>query len=85
MIKQCPSKLNVVADRFRRQSVVRLMNPLLVIVLSIGIKFSLKIGSIPEKEAIKVLTPNRTNQSFNERMRRRRIGNTLDLLYVENS
>ena len=61
------------------------MSPLLVVVLFEGIKFSLKVGSIPEKEAIKVLTPNRTNQSFNERMRRRRIGNTLDLLYVENS
>ncbi len=28
------------------------MNPLLVVVLSEGVKFSLNIGSIPEKEAI---------------------------------
>ena len=59
------------------------MNPLLVVVLSECIKFSLKVGSIPEKEAIKVLTPNRTNQSFDAWMRRRRIGNALDFLDVK--
>ncbi len=61
------------------------MNPLLVVVLPEGIKFSLKVGSIPKKEAIKVLTPNRTNQSLDERMRCRCIGDTLDFLYIENS
>ncbi len=59
MIKQYASRLNIVADRFS-QSVERLMDPLLVVVLSESIKFLLKVGHIPEKEAIKVLTPNRT-------------------------
>ena len=59
------------------------MNPLLVVVLSEGIKFSLKVGSIPEKEAIKVLTPNRTNQSFDKWMRRRSVGDALDFLDVK--
>ena len=59
------------------------MNPLLVVVLSEGIKFSLKVGSIPEKEAVKVLTPNRTNQLLDEWMRRRRIWNALDFLDVK--
>ena len=83
MIERGATILNIAADRIRHQSVDRLMNPLLVVVSSEGVKFSLKVGSIPAKEAIKVLTPNRSDQSLNERMRRRRIRDTFDFIDVE--
>lgn len=83
MIKQCASILDIVADRFRRQSAERLMNPLLVVVLFESIKFSLEVSCIPKKMAIKVLMPNRTNQSLDEWMRGRRIGNALDFFDVK--
>jgi hypothetical protein len=46
----------------------RLMNSILVVVLSKGLKFSLKVVSMPKKDVILVFTPNRSNQSFNEGM-----------------
>ena len=50
------------------------------VVLPKGFKFALKILSIPENEAITVLTTNCANESFDERRRRRRLRHTLDLM-----
>jgi hypothetical protein len=44
----------------------RLMNPILVVVLSTGLKFSLKVVCMPKKGCDPGIHPNRSNQSFNE-------------------
>ena len=44
-----------------------------------------QIDGIPEENTIKVLTPNRADQSFNERMENRNVRDRLDLLNPEHA
>jgi hypothetical protein len=44
------------------------MNPIPVVVVLKGRKFSFQITGIPEKEMIEVFSSNGANQSFNKRM-----------------
>jgi len=46
----------------------RLMNPILVVAIPKGFKFSFQVVRIPNKEMIQVFTTNRSNQSLNEGM-----------------
>ena len=44
-----------------------------------------QIDCIPEEHALKILAPNRADQSFNERMRNWNVGNRLDLFDLEHA
>ena len=44
-----------------------------------------EVGDVPEEHAIEKLTPNRTDQPFDERMRDRRVRNRLDFLDLEDA
>lgn len=53
---------------FRRGSIQRLMNTVLVVVVHERVEFSLKVLSIPIEGVVKKLTTNGSDQSFNEGM-----------------
>ena len=44
-----------------------------------------QVHRVPEKHAIEVLTPDRADQPFDERMRNRSVRNRLDLLDLEDA
>ena len=60
------------------------MNAGIVVILQERAKFSFKVLRIPEEDTVKVFPTNRSNQSFNERMRYRGIWDGLDCLDLEN-
>jgi hypothetical protein len=51
------------------------MNTMDIVVLPEVTELARKISRIPEERAIEILTPNRTDQSFDERVRNRGIRN----------
>lgn len=61
------------------------MAPVLVIVVAIGKELALKIDPIPKEQLIEILAPQRTDKTFDERMRLRHKGNSLDLFYPKNA
>lgn len=61
------------------------MNSVLVVVLAKGLQFSFKVMRVPEEQIIQKLLTDRSYQSLNEWMRRRRVRNALDFLDLEDS
>ena len=59
------------------------MNTMRVVVGLEIAKFRGKIDRVPEERAVKVLAPNRTYQSLDERVRHRSVRNRLDFLDLE--
>jgi len=55
------------------------MATVLVIVVAISKELALKIDPIPEEQLIAILAPQRTDKTFDERMRLRHKGNSLNL------
>ena len=52
----------------------------------VGLEFTQlprQIDRIPEERVVKILAPNRADQSFNERMRNRDVRNRFDLIDFE--
>ena len=56
------------------------MNSILVVVIREASKLSSKIPSVPKEDVIKVFATDCSDQSFNEWMRSRRVGDGLDLI-----
>ncbi len=69
----------------RRVPVQRLMTTDMVVILLECFEFSFKIRRIPKGDTVKVLPPNRSNQSLDEGMRYRDIWDGLNLLDPKNS
>ena len=61
------------------------MTTVLVIVVAVRKELALKIYPIPEEQLIEVLASQRTDESFDERMRLWHKGNALDLVYPKNA
>ena len=61
------------------------MNTICVVVSLEIVKLRGKIDRVPEERAIKTLAPNRTCQSFHERVRHWGVWNGLDLLDLEDA
>ena len=57
-----------------------MMDPFSVVVIREVDELSFKIARIPKEHLVKVFTPDRSDQSLNEWMRLRRIGDGLDLV-----
>ena len=53
-----------------------------IVIISEFVQFPRQVGRVPEEHAIKILAPNRPDQSFNERMRHRDVRDRLDLLDI---
>ena len=56
------------------------MNAIGIVVIPEVIELSREVNRVPEERAIKILSPNRPNQSFDERVRNRRVRNRLNFL-----
>ncbi len=56
------------------------MNAMGVVVLSERSQLTRQVDRVPEEHAIEILAPDRSDQSFDERMRGRSIRNRLDLV-----
>ena len=56
------------------------MHAMAVVVILEGLQLSRQIDRVPEEDAVQVLAPDRADQTLNERMRNRRVGDRLDLL-----
>jgi hypothetical protein len=61
----------------RRETRERAM---VVVVIPEGLQLSRQIDRVPEEDAVQLLAPDRANQTLNERMRHRCVGDRLDLV-----
>ena len=57
-----------------------MMSPFSVVVVREFDEFPFKIPVVPKKDMVQIFATDRPNQSFNEWMRLRRIGDGLDLI-----
>ena len=56
------------------------MNAMAIVVIAESLQLSRQVDCIPEEDAVQVLAPDRTDQTPNERVRNRCVGDRLDLL-----
>jgi hypothetical protein len=68
----------------RRAPIQRLMNTGLVVILQEPAEFSFQILRAPQEDAVKVFSPNGSNQSLDEGMRYRAIRDGFDFPDLEN-
>jgi len=61
------------------------MHAMAVVVIPERLQLSLQIDRVPEEDAVQVLAPDRADQTLNERMRNRCVGNRLDILDLEDA
>ena len=59
------------------------MHAVRVVIISKMAQLAPEVERVPEEHAIEKFTPNRADQSFNERMRNWGVGNRLDLVDLE--
>ena len=71
---ECPGALSW------RETRERAMHAMAVVVIPEGLQLSRQIDRVPEEGAVQVLAPDRADQTLNERMRNRCVGDRLDLL-----
>ena len=64
----------------RRGAIQRPVNSMLVVVIPKGCELAREVDPAPEKRAIQEFTANRADQSLDERVRDRDVGNSLNLL-----
>ena len=64
----------------RRETRDGAMHAMAVVVIPERLQLSRQIRGVPEQDAIQVLAPDRADQTLNERMRHRCVGDRLDLL-----
>src|SRR5258708_36897658 len=56
-----------------------------VVIVLVFLQLARQVHGVPEKYPIKVLTPDRSDQPFDERMRDRSVRNRLDLLDLQHA
>lgn len=61
------------------------MCTVVIVVVFEFVQFSLKVKGIPERHVIQIFASNGTDHLCDERMRHRRIRNTFDLCYLQDS
>mgnify|MGYP006921043226 CR=1 FL=1 len=61
------------------------MHAMAVVVIPECLQLSRQIDRVPEEDAVQVLAPDRADQTLNERMRNRCVGDRLDLLDLEDA
>jgi len=69
----------------RRETRDGAMHAMAVVVIPERLQLSLQIDRVPEEDAVQVLAPDRADQTLNERMRNRCVGDRLDLLDLEDA
>ena len=61
------------------------MDAIRVVIVLVFLQLARQVHGVPEKYPIKVLTPDRSDQPFDERMRDRSVRNRLDLLDLQHA
>ena len=61
------------------------MNAMTVVVIPESLQLSRQVDRVPEEDAVQVLVPDRADQTLNERVRHRRVGDRLDLIDLEDA
>src|SRR5580693_1673953 len=61
------------------------MDAIRVVIVLVFVQLACQVHGVPEKYPIKVLTPDRSDQPFDERMRDRSVRNRLDLLDLQHA
>ena len=68
-----------------RRAIERAVDTMRIVIISEFAQLAHQVYGVPEECPIKVLTPNSSDQPFDERMRDRSVRNRLDLLDPENA
>ena len=63
-----------------RNAVERTVHAVRVVIIPDCLQLSRQVDRVPEEDAVQVFAPERADQTLNERMRNRRVGDRLDLL-----
>ncbi len=64
----------------RRETRERAMNAMAVVVIAESLQLSRQVDRVPEEDAVQVLAPDRADQTLNERVRNRCVGDRFDFL-----
>src|ERR1700730_12968947 len=66
-----------------RRATERAVDAIRVVIVLVFVQLARQVHGVPEKYPIEVLTPDRSDQPFDERMRERSVLNRLDLLDLQ--
>ncbi len=81
VVIQCSGSGTECAGALRwRETCDRAVHSMVVVVIPEGLQLARQIDRVQEENAVQVLAPNRADQTLNERMRHRCVGDRLDLL-----